>query len=329
MFGLLGLNEEQRRRRFGFFLDALTYGTPPHGGIALGLDRVVTLLAGEKSIREVIAFPKTTAAQDLMADAPSSVERPQEDELEILAAFPQLDSLNSTLAGLCDRLMSMIERGVTSQILPADTHFQQAMSMLVAKSQDDARAVTKLARAGYGLAAAALSRSLVETALNSAYIELDPEKHADAYLTSIDRSNKKLAARLSRHVSTEEVRMLTAEAETLSAESGWPRTLKERVNALPQPVYLYDVVYLMLSQIIHGDVASVAGRLSEPKPGEYHLMIGPSNDWVQQALATCFAALHEIARVSYVAFHLEPSNLNSLFGEFQKFTLALKASRAQ
>ena len=49
----------------------MTYGTPPHGGIALGLDRVVTLLAGEKSIREVIAFPKTTAAQDLMADAPS------------------------------------------------------------------------------------------------------------------------------------------------------------------------------------------------------------------------------------------------------------------
>jgi aspartyl-tRNA synthetase len=83
VFGLLGLNEEQRRRRFGFFLDALTYGTPPHGGIALGLDRVVTLLAGEKSIREVIAFPKTTAAQDLMAESPSEVEREQLEELGI------------------------------------------------------------------------------------------------------------------------------------------------------------------------------------------------------------------------------------------------------
>jgi len=77
MFKALGLSDEQARQRFGFFLDALTYGTPPHGGIALGLDRVVGLLAGEKSIREVIAFPKTTAAQDLMADSPSFVSHLQ------------------------------------------------------------------------------------------------------------------------------------------------------------------------------------------------------------------------------------------------------------
>ena len=81
VFKALGLSEEQRRNRFGFFLDALTYGTPPHGGIALGLDRVTALLAGEKSIREVIAFPKTAKAQDLMADAPSDVDT---DQLEML-----------------------------------------------------------------------------------------------------------------------------------------------------------------------------------------------------------------------------------------------------
>jgi aspartyl-tRNA synthetase len=83
LFRALGLTEEQLRRRFGFFLDALTYGTPPHGGIALGIDRVVMLLAGEKSLREVVAFPKTAKAQDLMAESPSEVDLKQLDDLGI------------------------------------------------------------------------------------------------------------------------------------------------------------------------------------------------------------------------------------------------------
>ena len=83
VFGRLGIAEEEARRRFGFFLDALEYGTPPHGGIALGLDRIVAILCGEASIREVIAFPKTANAVDLMAGAPSQVDRKQLDELHL------------------------------------------------------------------------------------------------------------------------------------------------------------------------------------------------------------------------------------------------------
>ena len=83
MFRRLGIDEAEARLRFGFFLDALEYGTPPHGGIALGLDRIVAILAGESSIREVIAFPKTTNAQDLMAGAPSPVELKQLRELHL------------------------------------------------------------------------------------------------------------------------------------------------------------------------------------------------------------------------------------------------------
>jgi aspartyl-tRNA synthetase len=81
VFKILGLSEEKARERFGFFMDALEYGAPPHGGIALGMDRITALMAGESNIREVIAFPKTASAVDLMCDAPASVDADQLEEL--------------------------------------------------------------------------------------------------------------------------------------------------------------------------------------------------------------------------------------------------------
>jgi len=83
VFEALGIGADDQRRMFGFLLDALQYGAPPHGGIAFGLDRMVTLMCGAESIRDVIAFPKTQRGQDLLVDAPAPATEQQLRDLHI------------------------------------------------------------------------------------------------------------------------------------------------------------------------------------------------------------------------------------------------------
>jgi aspartyl-tRNA synthetase len=91
VFDALNISPDLARERFGFLLEALSFGTPPHGGVALGLDRIVMMICGAKSIREVIAFPKNQKAQCPMTGAPSSVEKSQTDQLYILSTAPERD----------------------------------------------------------------------------------------------------------------------------------------------------------------------------------------------------------------------------------------------
>lgn len=89
VFAALGISPEEARSQFGFLLDALKYGAPPHGGIALGYDRIVMLLLGEKNLRSVTAFPKTASATDLMTEAPAPVDENQLNELHIALDLPE------------------------------------------------------------------------------------------------------------------------------------------------------------------------------------------------------------------------------------------------
>ena len=89
VFDLLGIGADEAQAKFGFLLEALKFGAPPHGGIAFGIDRIAALMAGTESIRDVIAFPKTTSAQDLMTAAPSSVPEAQLDELHVRVVEPK------------------------------------------------------------------------------------------------------------------------------------------------------------------------------------------------------------------------------------------------
>ena len=91
MFRVLGISDQEAEERFGFFLRALRYGTPPHGGIALGVDRISMILSGTNAIRDVMAFPQTQKASCLMSESPSPVDGKQLEELHIRTVVPKAE----------------------------------------------------------------------------------------------------------------------------------------------------------------------------------------------------------------------------------------------
>ena len=317
IFHALGMTDEEARSRFGFFLEALEYGTPPHGGIALGLDRIVMILAGAESLREVIPFPKTARAVDLMVGAPTSVAIAQEEQLELMSAWSELSDREWRLAHVCDELLAVTDREMFRMQLPADTNYQQATAMIVGKAHDDARSAIRLAKAGYGIQAAGLSRSLVEAAINLQYIEKDPEKHAAAFVSFMHSEQWKLSKRLRLHPVSQEVEDAFKAIQGMAHESTWPTSLQDRAYAVQKPSYAYDVVFLMLSQILHSSVSSLASRLGQDDEQSFSMKIGRYHDWIDTALATVFIFVAQVASSAFKTFDLDPERLEPTLNAFK------------
>jgi hypothetical protein len=318
IFRALGMREEEARARFGFFLEALEYGTPPHGGIALGLDRIVMILAGAESLREVIPFPKTARAVDLMVDAPTSVVITQEEQLELMAAWPELSEREWKLARLCDDLLEAVTEEVLHKKLPVDTSLQQASAVILGKAWNDAKAAVKLAKAGYGVQAAAVSRSLVEATINLRYIEKDPENRAEAFLRLMGEENRKLIRRVKLHPVSKETQDAIDRIPDSPKGSLWPASIMERAYDVQKPYYDYDVVFPMLSQLLHSTPPAMAGQLKEDGQQQFRMQIGRSHEWVDTALATVFLFFAQIADSSFKTFNLSNERLESLAQAFTK-----------
>ncbi len=318
IFRALGMTEEEARARFGFFLEALEYGTPPHGGIALGLDRIVMILAGAESLREVIPFPKTARAVDLMVNAPTSVAVTQEEQLELMAAWAELSDREWRLAHLCDELLAEASRRILDRALPADTSYQQAVSLILGKAMNDGRAAVKLAKAGYGTQAAGLSRSLVEAAINVQYIAKDPENRAGAFLALMNDEKLKLYKRLRAHSPSKEVEDAFTQSGTTEQKSVWPPSIMERAYAVEKPSYAYDIVFLMLSQLLHSTPSALAGQLRQRGEQQFLMQVGRQHGWIDTALATVFIFFAQVADSSYTVFGLDSRQLQSIIGEFKK-----------
>jgi aspartyl-tRNA synthetase len=323
IFRALGMTEEEARSRFGFFLEALEYGTPPHGGIALGLDRIVMILAGADSLREVIPFPKTARAVDLMVDAPSDIGIGQGDELELLSTWPKLSDRERALAEECKRLLKIVEDLFFGRPLTWDTRFQQAMAIILTKTYNDAHAAMQLSKAGYALQAAALCRSIVEGAANSKWIAQEKEIRASAFLKSVGPEAKRLAGKIDRSAQSRESLDVLERASSIAADAGWPKTVRERFQGLGEDARTYELVFSMLSQFVHPTAASVAG-ITQYDGSELTFRVGPSHEFFELAVSVVFDFFAVVAIVAAEAFNLPQDPIQRARKAFEKVRESLR-----
>jgi aspartyl-tRNA synthetase len=323
IFRALGMTAEEAHSRFGFFLEALEYGTPPHGGIALGLDRIVMILAGAESLREVIPFPKTARAVDLMVDAPSDIGIGQGDELELLSAWPKLSDRERALAEECKRLLGVVEDLFFGQPLKWETRFQQAMAFILIKAYNDSHAALQLSKAGYALQAAALCRSIVEAAANSKWIAQEGELRALAFLKSVGPEAKRLAGKIDRSSQSRESLDALERASSIAADAGWPKTVHERFQGLGADARTYGLVFSMLSQFVHSTPSSIAG-ITKYDGSELSFRVGPSHEFFELALSVVFDFFSVVAIVAAEAFGLAQDSIQREREMFERVRQSLK-----
>jgi hypothetical protein len=251
-----------------------------------------------------------------MADAPSGIEAPQEDELEIMSAFPHLPRKCWEFAKLCDQLLGVLEREVLGRDLPKDTPFQRLMRFVLAKARDDARSAVRLAKAGYGRQAAALSRSLVEAAINARYIEKEPEERSLAFVGFSEKYTKLLGKKIESEIGlqglSEHDRQVLEQVKEIEAGTGWPRSLKDRAYDIgtDEWKHAYDIDYFLLSGFAHQDVSAQVRR-SVPSQ-EVRIGTGRGPEMVDFALGAVFDYLREVATVAYKAFGFSEESLEKL-----------------